>query len=70
MVWTAPPQWFDDSGRMLYYSTWRRVRAGPNMKRHAMASTAPAAARSALVWLIAVQGGDVDFDNTRFYELR
>jgi hypothetical protein len=63
-------QWFDDGGRVLDHSTWRRIRVGPNTKRRAMACTAPRTARSAQVWLIADQGGDVEFSNVQFYVLR
>ncbi len=62
-------QWFDGRGRVLDYSTWRQVRAGPQVKRYAMVCAAPADARSVLIWLVASDGG-VEFDHPHFYELR
>ncbi|MDQ7841265.1 MAG: glycosyltransferase family 39 protein [bacterium] len=63
-------QWFDKGGRVMDYTTWRQVTVGPGWTRYAMACAAPRTARSAQVWLIAAEGGDVEFDNAAFYELR
>jgi len=63
-------QFFDDHGRVIDYTTWRRVQVGPRMKRYAMACTAPHTARSAQVWLIADQGSGAEFAAPSFYTLR
>lgn len=63
-------QWLDESGRVIDHSTWRPIRLGPEMKRYAIACTAPRTARSAQVWLIADDGSEAEFTGASFYTLR
>jgi hypothetical protein len=63
-------QWFDEKGHVVDYTTWRRVTLSSQWRRYAMACTSPPQARSAMVWLISEQGGDTEFSNPHFYELR